>query len=348
MMNRNVTVDIAKAIGIILVVMGHANFAPASPGRFFYMPLFFFLTGYLSSFNQPFKVFLTNKIKSLYLPFLICELAFIALHNFFYTIGILENQYTLSSFLSSVLHVFLFDSSELMLAPLWFMTALFVVNMLSYGLCFFARKTHFASSWLLGITFLLMLLGVYSTRFQIISLLWSYNFKEGVNVILVALFFCYLGYVVKNAGKIRFSSLIITLVGVLYLYVAKLVLHLAVDMRVNGYSNVIFWLLACFLGIYSVMYMAQKLSQLPNVSGLLAYVGRNSLIILFLHIISFKLVGLIQVHLFNYPIDLLAGWRHVDATGWWSILYVIAGVVVPLGLDFCYKYFKKGVLHRSS
>ena len=119
-------------------------------------------------------------------------------------------------------------------------------------------------------------------------------------------------------------------------------------MRVNGYSNVVFWLLACFLGIYSVMFMAQKLSQFPTVSTSLAYIGRNSLIILFLHIISFKLVGLVQVHLFHYPIDLLVGWRHVDSTGWWSIFYVIAGMVVPLSLDFCYKYFKKGVLHRSS
>ena len=347
-MNRNVTVDIAKAIGIILVVMGHANFAPASPGRFFYMPLFFFLTGYLSSFNQDFKVFISNKVKSLYLPFLICELVFIALHNFFYTIGILENQYTFSSFLSSVFHVFLFDSSELMLAPLWFMTALFVVNILSYGFCFIRKKWNVSQMLLLVITFLLMLFGVISTRFQLISLPWSYNFKEGINVILVALFFCYLGHVVKNSDKIRFTSWLITSIGVIYLYVAKLVLHLSVDMRVNGYSNGVFWLLACFLGIYSVMFIAQKLSQFPTVSTSLAYIGRNSLIILFLHIISFKLVGLMQVHLFGYSIDSLAGWHHVDSTGWWSIFYVIAGVVVPLIIDFGFKRFKMVIFHRQS
>ena len=119
-------------------------------------------------------------------------------------------------------------------------------------------------------------------------------------------------------------------------------------MRVNGYSNVVFWLLACFLGIYSVMFIAQKLSQLPAVGGCFAYIGRNSLIILFLHIISFKLVGLVQVHLFDYPIDLLAGWRHVDSTGWWSIFYVIAGVAVPLILDFGFKRFKMVVFHRPS
>ena len=157
-----------------------------------------------------------------------------------------------------------------------------------------------------------------------------------------------MGHVVKNSDKIRFTSWLITSIGVIYLYVAKLVLHLSVDMRVNGYSNGVFWLLACFLGIYSVMFIAQKMSQWPTVSRFLAYVGRNSLIILFLHVISFKLVGLMQVHLFGYSIDSLAGWRHVDSTGWWSIFYVIAGVAVPLILDFGFKRFKTVLLHRQS
>ncbi|MCB9071056.1 MAG: hypothetical protein H6543_01050, partial [Prevotellaceae bacterium] len=207
---------------------------------------------------------------------------------------------------------------------------------------------HVSQTLLLIITFLLMLFGVVSTRFHLILLPWSYNFKEGINVILVALFFCYLGHVVKNSDKIRFTSWLITSVGVIYLYVAKLVLHLSVDMRVNGYSNVVFWLLACFLGIYSVMFIAQKMSQLPTVSRFLAYVGRNSLIILFLHIISFKLVGLMQVHLFGYSIDSLAGWHHVDSTGWWSILYVLVGVAVPLMLDDVFKRIKKTFLRSKA
>jgi len=346
-MNRNTTVDIAKSIGIILVVMGHANFAPASPGRFFHMPLFFFLTGYLSSFNQNWKVFLKKKITSLYIPFLICELVFITLHNVFYSVGILDNQYTSVDFFNSILHVFLFDSTELMLAPLWFMTALFFVDILSYGFCFIRKKWNISQILLLGITFLLMLFGVLSTRFQIISMPWSSNFKESINVTLVALFFCYLGHVVKGRGQIQFSSLWFMICGVLYLYVAKLVFHLSVDMRTNTYSHIVLWLIACVFGIYSVMFVSHQLSKWPKLSQFFAYIGRNSLIILFLHIIAFKLVGLVQVYFFNYPIASLAGWNNVDSTGLWSIIYVLIGVALPLALDVSFKTFKTKIIRRN-
>ena len=83
MKQRNVGVDIAKALGIMMVVACHANFAPASPFRFFHMALFFFLTGWLSTFESRFGSFVLAKIKHLYVPFVVCEMAFFLLHYLF-------------------------------------------------------------------------------------------------------------------------------------------------------------------------------------------------------------------------------------------------------------------------
>lgn len=65
-------IDILKAIGIILMVMGHISF-----GTHFYifihafhMPLFFFISGYLYK-RKDFKSFFVGKLKSLLLPYYI-------------------------------------------------------------------------------------------------------------------------------------------------------------------------------------------------------------------------------------------------------------------------------------
>ena len=44
---RDRKADIAKFIGILLVVSCHANLEWLIEGRFFHMALFFFITGYL-------------------------------------------------------------------------------------------------------------------------------------------------------------------------------------------------------------------------------------------------------------------------------------------------------------
>lgn len=68
MQTRDISVDIAKGIGIILVVWGHSS----SPCKLllysFHMPLFFFLAGFFLK-NEPFKDFLYKKFRTLFVPF---------------------------------------------------------------------------------------------------------------------------------------------------------------------------------------------------------------------------------------------------------------------------------------
>ena len=133
---RDRKADIAKFIGILLVVSCHANLPWLIEGRFFHMALFFFITGYLSekSFDKPFKDFLISKIKSLYLPFLVAELVFIGLHNVFFNANMVMYHFHWNDFWLEIRHAFCFNNTEMMLSPLWFLPALFFTNLLSYGL----------------------------------------------------------------------------------------------------------------------------------------------------------------------------------------------------------------------
>ena len=88
----NSQVSIAKAIGIILVVVGHAG-CPDALNKFiysFHMPLFFILSGYffkeINSGEMLWK-YVLKKIKKLWLPYVFYCIPFIALHNVLAPLG---------------------------------------------------------------------------------------------------------------------------------------------------------------------------------------------------------------------------------------------------------------------
>ena len=69
-------VDIAKGIGIILVVMGHNDFALISPFAHkliysFHMPMFFFMSGMFFKPDVPFRSFIRQRFHRLLKPFFV-------------------------------------------------------------------------------------------------------------------------------------------------------------------------------------------------------------------------------------------------------------------------------------
>lgn len=86
------SVSIAKAIGIILMVIGHSG-CPVGMHHFlsmFHMPLFFFLSGYCfkAYYFDHKKEYLKKRLKSLYLPYVKWAIVFLLLHNIFFRLNI--------------------------------------------------------------------------------------------------------------------------------------------------------------------------------------------------------------------------------------------------------------------
>lgn len=96
-MARNNVISICKGIAIILMVMGHAE-PPTLISNFiyiFHMPLFFITAGYFFSrkyLDDPWS-FCVKRFKGLYVPFLKWSLVFLVLHNLWFDLGILNEQY---------------------------------------------------------------------------------------------------------------------------------------------------------------------------------------------------------------------------------------------------------------
>ena len=102
MIRNNTKISILKGIGIILVVLGHASIIQPKSYQYFHtviytfhMPLFLIASGYFfkEQYLNENKKYFKKKVKGLYLPFLKFSLAFLLLHNIFYTLGILNSDY---------------------------------------------------------------------------------------------------------------------------------------------------------------------------------------------------------------------------------------------------------------
>ena len=134
MKNYNNNISIAKGIGIILMVIGHAG-CPTWMFQFiylFHMPLFFFLSGYC--FNNQYiddkKIFILKRIKTLYMPFISYNVLFIILHNLFFKVHIHAVAYSLYDFMNIIPKVLIMNFTEIELGPYWFLRYLFLASII--------------------------------------------------------------------------------------------------------------------------------------------------------------------------------------------------------------------------
>lgn len=160
---RNPMISIAKAIGIILMVIGHVYDKQSWGVHYiymFHMPLFFVLSGWF--FKNPQS--LTNivsiarkKFLGLYIPYLYWSIAFVLFHNWLLQFGIGEHYYDIAALMQNVIKsAFSFVTTEKVLVGFWFLKALFTSCIFLSFLYYVIYKFHFSNSISLGLLSLVL------------------------------------------------------------------------------------------------------------------------------------------------------------------------------------------------
>jgi len=333
--------DIAKAIGIILVVLGHTNFPFSNIIYLFHMPLFFFISGYFfkkSYFMKPISTFV-KRIRSLYFPYIKYCIVFLILHNVFFYMNIysnkinsatIVNKFTISQIIKEFLHILWFSSSEQLLGTFWFLYVLFGVEILFCSIGFCVNKvtdkyTDKYTETIIGSVTLALFILAYVLISHKISL------PKNLNLILVSMFIFYIGYVYKKyEEKIKFNLMIF---GICFILIIICSLYSRIDMVSGYYSNFLLFIPGALLGIYLVIYISKLISIKftdTKIKNQLIYVGKNTLTIMALHFLSFKIVNLVVVNIYNMPYYNIAQFPGINLTGAWWLIYCPVGVMVPL------------------
>lgn len=273
--NRKSFVDVAKGIGIILVVLGHLDVDGQLSRNIiysFHMPLFFMLSGVFSNTNGSFKSYFKKNLLSLYTPYII----FVAIDA---AACIVIGGFNVSN----LVNVAYEKGKELfgigfgaLNRPIWFFFALFIVRLAYY---FISRALALkVASVAAGIAFV-ALNGAISYR---PDFLWL--------VALPCLSFYALGDIFREQ-ILKTDSIVekkkpLFLVFALALFVSLAFLagaNLCVDMTMYKYGTPVLFFINALVGSFALLLLSAILPQKWFLTRIAVFYGRNSAIVMVCH-----------------------------------------------------------------
>lgn len=286
-------IDVAKGILILMVVYGHYELmcrmcfgvtdmtvslldSVEIVWVSFFMPAFFFITGFCSNFNRSFKSILFTGVKTLLIPAVIINYTYNGLE---YVIWGESSVWIIKTITKS----FIFKC-----AGEWFIPSLFLARLIVWALIRIHSKIT-QTVW--GIV--LLIAGVYLyDYFDLLPEIWY--FKHAMIVVL----FMLAGYYMKTASfSKRYEKLTILL------YIILLAIIILSDTGVPYVTNrvcVTMWqipelIVLAISGIFAVLYISKVIGH----NRALEYLGRNSLVIYLVHFIFYRLYLSVVIDLFN-------------------------------------------------
>ena len=328
---RLMYLDIAKGIGIILVVIGHTSSSLTKYIYQFHMPLFFFISGFLFSKKKPVKNYVVKKIESLYIPYVLCNLVV------YIPLAIIENQSIQRILIKTLKIIFLLDGAVL-LGATWFIASLFWISILfriSFYICdrFNVKKYN--------ILYMIIMI------FGVIGLYTHLPFKISTMMTGFA-FFC-LGYILKSNINKNISVKLKVILSIISLLVIISFAQINnIEMSQSIYTYKILFIISSMCGIFLILTMSSVIEKMGDKA--LSYIGKNSIYILILHFIAFKIVILFQIYIYNDSLTKLNTFPILYYNNGWWIVYSVIGVFVPLILGGMWqrvlKYLKMSTLRN--
>lgn len=356
---RENSIDIARGIAIILVVIGHCdNFTSISLERFcglFFMPLFIFLSGYLSkigSINNLKELFsyIFRKTKKLYLFYLKYEILFLILRNIFFRVGFLSSNieyggkflleiHSLPVFLKNLILVIFGMGREPFCGAFWFIISLIFIIVMSGIINYIVNKLKTKKQLFEFILYLFFFILGIVMRYTISIPRFSPAFTMCI--------FYYLGILYsRNVESIKFNSIYIIFIAIINLIV--LYQYSEVSLNSNFFTNPLLLLISSLSGIYLVISVS-KFIDLKTVfmKKILCHIGKNTLYIIAYHFLGFKIVMYIQYLVGSIKLSDLAYLKGYNNNNIFYIFYVLFGVFFPLLINKIVTDIKNTKCERS-
>ncbi len=335
--------NIARGIGIYLVVLGHAldhynrNYIPLGPWMnvwaiiyMFHMPLFFFVAGYvynLSSVSpssyRDYPSFLTNKARHLLLPYFSFSLILLALRC---SLAALEGRLTMGS-ISSDLFLILINPHKGPSSYLWFIYTLFVM----YGFFPFVditcrKNSFFKPAWLA------LFLCLYWLSFIL-------GYTMLVDLCANYIFF-FLGYLIYQHFDIKSQSLQKYSWCVVLIFISFSLIYI---LNIAGQVFRIPYRLAfALIGIMLVINISSWITNMEKgkIYYILNRLGKSSYDIYLLHyIVGIYSFGIIFYKIFNFTIN-----PRVEV---FIILFILPIVSIAFSLVLSDMFLNKYTLTRK-
>ena len=368
-MNKRVEeIDIVKALGIILMVIGHSSSPFTKFIYLFHMPIFFIASGFLyneknsKSFSD-IKNYIKNKFRSLWFPYALWNSIFVLFNNIFIQLNIYTNNPLLLeyangthvmlhdklSFLEMVIDIIkslLFVGSTEMGGALWFLRVLFVLSILYCLMDFIMskifRKQKICIHFIISVVFLFI---GYQCGIHNINL-------YGLGQVFSFYILFYIGHILNRVKSVyaewdykRFMPIL--LCSYLALFMLSQNIGEGFEPGANSYKSPQLLLICSVFG-WMLLYSASNIiKQFKSIKKLLILIGQDTISIVILHFLCFKVVSVCISHIYNLPSFCIATFPNLYGSigGWW-VAYTVVGVCLPVVLYEGYKGIKNYIYRK--
>lgn len=319
-MRRDNAVDFVKAIGILLMILGHCQGIPYLLRNFifsFHMPLFFIMSGYFYK-DKPIKELFKTGSKHLVVPYLITSL-FIVLLCFVAQKPVLAQQKMIGILMSNGgWPQEKFGANLPYIGPIWFLLALFWCKIFYRTLKRLTNKCLLVSTLLSSAAFIVgkyilnlpfgLLTGFCGLVFYSMGDYWHNRLQEPIRLVyllpgIVIWFFC----------------------------IFRSHLELATFDCMHYPLNMI----AAFIGTYMTYQVAQKIPKFLH--AIFGWIGRNTLLILCYH----SLTPYLLINISKYMLTPLG--YSISVPIRWALNFALA-----LGLTALHLLIKETIRKRSA
>ena len=364
---RDPYVDIIKGFGIFTVVTLHSTIF-VQEINYFNLQLFFFVSGFLLNPNKcvDFGNFFLRKLKTLWKPFVMYNVLFFILHDFFLYINWIITEpmpqsltldvqmvapyIDLISFFHCVANNIFLGQVAPMCGATWFM-APFTINILLFA--FLVHISNGKAKFLLP----LLTLGFFIVGTEIVKHKPGLVLYADMAMMLLPLTLA--GFYTKkicNRKNILLSDLITTYkmpsaIGLIvsvavfaYLEINEVIIYLPR----YGIGHWFIFTLAAFAGLCISMFMAKIVLMIEPLKKFFTLIGEESFHIMSLHFLGFKILNTIIVLLYDLDSRFMSAYTINGAPKFYYVLYIFFGIGTSLLLRKIYKKFFEGRIFNET
>ena len=346
---RETKFSILKAIAIICVVLSHVgisgwlfNFV-----FIFQVPIFFICAGYF--FNTKYltdeRPYIVHRFKGLYLPFVRWSLFFLLIHNVLFPLGILSETYGNAG--GGVTHPYTWQQfsqhawsivsnmsgyDQFLCGAFWFFRALLLASigfLLMFKLLNRSAQLRDYKHTAWGVLFITLLLITWKTTTHLnLTGVAQGGYRE-----LMGMAFMTAGFLLKQyevCDKLNWKT---ALTSGTILLLASCFFPSSMVWNPN-FTQFISLPLPAIAAFVMFTYISAWIDRHPGlIKRTFAYIGEHTLYIFAFHLVAFKVVSALKVWFYDLPWEAVGGHPVVitPANNWiWVILYLAAGVILPL------------------
>ncbi|MGZ0717386.1 acyltransferase family protein [Pseudomonas palleroniana] len=286
MKQRWIQMDIAKGIGILVIVYGHSWFVANSLDLLypmlasFVLPLFFFLSGVFFKPEQPFVEMAVRKADGLLKPFFFTMLMYVLVRD------LLRGQPLLPD-VGGVLYA---SVDTIPWQALWFLPHFWVAILFSWLMLRLIQhlKLPLLASCLLMVAQLLLGIWVLPWFWQVPVTIggqtWTMpGLPFSLEVTLISSTYFIYGYLLRDWLR-RHEGSLLTLVISIALFAAVFVYSRdTMDLAQRRYDHWLWTSLLAVIGVYLCWALARVLMVSPLITRAMTYIGQSTLILLIFH-----------------------------------------------------------------